>query len=220
MATNKKSFVIYCDMRDVFDQLPNEKAGELIKHIFSYVNDEDPKSDDVLLNVAFAPIKAQLKRDLKKWENQRQQRVDAGRASAKARRKSNNDNERSLTTVNEAERNPTANVNVNDNVNDNVIEYPYRGEGFLNKWKDWKAHRRAFDKFKYTPQSEKAALTKLQKLAKSEARAIAIIDQSIEKSWKGFFPLKQEDEPKTHVMPSPQDVLKVFPGVLKSFSAD
>ena len=107
-----------------------------------------------------------------------------------------------------------------ENENKDDIEYPYTSNVFLNKWKDWKAHRKAFDKFKYTPQSEKAALTKLQKLAKSEARAIAIIDQSIEKGWKGFFPLKQEDEPKTHVMPTPEDVLKVFPGVLKSFSAD
>jgi len=107
-----------------------------------------------------------------------------------------------------------------ENENKDRIEYPYTSKEFLNKWKDWKAHRKAFDKFKYTPQSEKAALTKLKKLAKSEARAIAIIDQSIEKGWKGFFPLKQEDEPKTNVLPSPEDVLKVFPGVLKSFHAE
>jgi len=126
----------------------------------------------------------------------------------------------------QATRDATANAtalpleNEIDNEDRDIVEYPYRGGEFLKKWNDWKAHRRAFDKFKYTPQSERAALTKLQKLAKSEARAIAIIDQSIEKGWKGFFPLKQEDEPKTNVMPTPEDVIKVFPGAFGKFNKE
>jgi len=31
----------------LFDKLPNDKAGELIKHIFSYVNDENPEAIDL-----------------------------------------------------------------------------------------------------------------------------------------------------------------------------
>ena len=78
MATDKKSFILYCDTKDLINQLPDEVAGKLLKHIFAYVNDENPQSDDILLNVAFAPIKAQLKRDLKAYEGKRKERSRSG----------------------------------------------------------------------------------------------------------------------------------------------
>jgi len=40
----KKSFLLYCDQIGLFDQLPDEQAGKLIKLIFAYVNDKDPQS--------------------------------------------------------------------------------------------------------------------------------------------------------------------------------
>ena len=67
MSTEKKSFIAYCDWKETFDALPDEKAGKLIKHIFSYVNDENPSCDDILINAVFAGIKTTLKRDLKKY---------------------------------------------------------------------------------------------------------------------------------------------------------
>ena len=67
MAKDKKSFVLYCDQQGVFNKLPDEIAGKLIKHIFAYVNDENPICDDLLLSIAFEPIKLQLKRDLVKF---------------------------------------------------------------------------------------------------------------------------------------------------------
>jgi hypothetical protein len=69
MAKNKKSFILYCDQQGVFNKLPDEIAGKLIKHIFAYVNDENPPCDDLLLSIAFEPIKTQLKRDLSKYED-------------------------------------------------------------------------------------------------------------------------------------------------------
>jgi hypothetical protein len=68
MAENKKSFILYTDQSGVFNQLPDEIAGKLIKHIFAYVNDENPISDDLIINIAFEPIKQSLKRDLKRYE--------------------------------------------------------------------------------------------------------------------------------------------------------
>ncbi len=137
MAEGKKSFVLYSDQKALFDQLPNDKAGELIKHIFAYVNDENPKTDDLIINISFTPIKQQLKRDLEKWDNQLEQRVNAGKKSAEVRkRKREEERQRALTSVesrsaepNEETRNSTVNdnvnvtVNVNDNVNDNNKYY-------------------------------------------------------------------------------------------------
>ena len=68
MAEDKKGFVLYADQKLIFDDLTNDEAGILIKHIFSYVNDENPELEDRFLAMAFKPIKLQLKRDLVKYE--------------------------------------------------------------------------------------------------------------------------------------------------------
>lgn len=69
MATDKSSFLLYCDIITMVEQLPNEKAGELFKHILNYVNDKNPVTDDLIINISFEPIKQALKRDLKKYES-------------------------------------------------------------------------------------------------------------------------------------------------------
>lgn len=116
----KKSFIAYADWKEMFEELPDEEAGKLVKHIFRYVNDEEPETDSILVRALFTQIRATLKRDLKKWEEQRQQRVDAGKASA-AKRKQNSTtvNDRS-TKHNERARNSTVNVSVSDSVSENV----------------------------------------------------------------------------------------------------
>ena len=114
MAENKKSFVLYSDSQGLVNQLPDDVAGRLLKHIYAYVNDENPISDELLLNVAFEPIKMQLKRDLTKWESQLEQRRNAGLKSAEVRK-------RNAASVNERSISSTDNVNVSVNVNDTVI---------------------------------------------------------------------------------------------------
>jgi hypothetical protein len=79
MAEGKKSFTAYCDWKETFESLPDDKAGQLIKHIFQYVNDENPETDDLLIKAVFAQIKATLKRDLKKWEQKREKNRENAR---------------------------------------------------------------------------------------------------------------------------------------------
>lgn len=81
MAKDKNGFVLYADQKFLFDDLTNEEAGILIKHIFSYVNDESPQLNDRLIDMAFKPIKLQLKRDLVKYEEVKE------RNSANARKR-------------------------------------------------------------------------------------------------------------------------------------
>lgn len=121
MSKDKKSFILYLDQQDLFNKLPDEIAGKLIKHIFSYVNCEDPEANDLLLDVAFSPIKQSLKRDLNKWQTQLKQRSDAGKKSAEKRA---NDKQRKPTTVESRSTNSTdsVNVSVSDSVSVNVRE--------------------------------------------------------------------------------------------------
>ena len=114
----KKSFVLYTDQREVFDELSDEDAGKLIKHIFSYVNDEDPIMEDKLVKVAFLPIKTQLKRDLKIWDEKKSQRSEAGKKGGLAKASNARNDLAKPSNARNGIANLAVNVNVNDNVND------------------------------------------------------------------------------------------------------
>jgi hypothetical protein len=79
MAKEKKSFLIYCDIIHTVEQLTDEQAGNLFKHILRYVNDQDPQSDSVITKIAFEPIRQALKRDLEKYESIRKRNSDNAR---------------------------------------------------------------------------------------------------------------------------------------------
>ncbi len=113
MAECKKSFIAYSDWYGMFKALPDEVAGKLIKHIFSYVNDENPSSDDFVINALFEQVKSTLKRDLKKWEEQQEQRRKAGLKSAEIRKQN-------ATLVNARSISSTVNDSVSVSVSDNV----------------------------------------------------------------------------------------------------
>jgi len=68
MAKDKKAFVAYCDWLESFEELTDEEAGKLAKHLFRYVNDKNPEPPDKLTQMCFIPIKQSLKRDLVKYE--------------------------------------------------------------------------------------------------------------------------------------------------------
>jgi len=68
MAADKNSFTAYCDWGNVFDKLTDEQLGKLTRHIWDYVRDKNPETDDQITELLFIPIRDSLKRDLKKWE--------------------------------------------------------------------------------------------------------------------------------------------------------
>lgn len=127
MAENKKGVILYTDLIYTFEELSDEEAGKLIKHLFRYVNDQNPEPPDKLTKLIFQPIKLQLKRDLEKWETMKGKRSEAGKASAEAKKlaKELEQNSTKSTSVESVEQNSTkstVNVTVNDTVTvtDNV----------------------------------------------------------------------------------------------------
>ena len=123
MADNKKSFILYCDLIHTIEKLPDEKAGQLFKHILKYVNDKNPIiENDLILELVFEPIKLQLKRDLVKFEEVRVKRSEAGKKSAELKAQQNSTNSTSVESVKHRSTNSTDNVNVNVNDNVNVIK--------------------------------------------------------------------------------------------------
>ena len=112
MAENKKSFLLYCDLIHTVQKLNDDQAGKLFKHILEYVNDLNPQTEDILLQVCFEPIKQNLKRDLKKYEKTCKKRSEAGKKGMEKRwgkNKKNNTCYKSITKISE---------NENENEND------------------------------------------------------------------------------------------------------
>lgn len=163
MAEEKKSVILYVDIISTFESMTDKEAGRLIKHFLRYVNDLNPKAPDKITQIAFEPIKQQLKRDLVKWEIIKHDRSSSGilgnlkrwnkdlydrvikeeitikeaEEIAKCRKVSQPD-----TTVSQ----PVANIAVNDNVSvnvngivsDNVIKNTEREEKISLKTKEKK----------------------------------------------------------------------------------
>jgi hypothetical protein len=166
MAKDKKSFVLYCDIIHTIEQLSDEQAGHLFKHVLYYVNDLNPDTDNVITKIAFEPIKQQLKRDLVRYEKIRERnslsarmRWDANaceRMPNDAKNADNdNDNDNDINIVLEQKakkpkrftkppvddvRQYMAELNMND-MSQRFVDY-YESNGWKvgkNPMKDWKA---------------------------------------------------------------------------------
>lgn len=128
MAEGKKKIVVYADWKSSFDALTDEEAGQLIKHFFAYVNDENPTTENRIVNLMFEPIKATLKRDLEKWEGTRTLRIEAGAKGGKQK----------VANAKKSKQ-KVANVAVNDSVSvsvsDNVINIEERKQEFAHTLK-------------------------------------------------------------------------------------
>lgn len=196
MAQGKKSFVAYADWKETFDNLPDELAGKLIKHIFAYVNDENPITDDFVIKAVFPNIRNTLKRDLEKWENQLEQRREAGKRSAEIRRTKGN--ERSISS-NEPTRNSTDNVSDSVSVSvsdsDNVILLGKETKNIFSFSKSLKqlgAEEQLIKDWLAVRKNKKATNTQtsfnsFEKQLKLSGRNInEVLTLCVEKSWSGF----------------------------------
>lgn len=129
MAKDKKSFILYTDLIHTVSKLPNDKAGELFKYILEYVNDNDPQTDDLLLQISFEPIKQQLKRDLNKYETYIEKQKANGK---KGGRPKANVTQKTQAFISKPKKADSVNDNDSVNVNDNVNEINIAFDVFWN----------------------------------------------------------------------------------------
>jgi len=157
MAKDKKSFILYSDQIEHFEDLTDEEAGQLIKHVFRYVNDQNPEAPNRIIQVAFNPVKQQLKRDLKTYECTKDERsksgilgnlkkynldlfelviaekmtLDEAQNIAKTRKASHSEKIVAKLAVNV---NDNVNVNVKDNIEDRKLKFASTLKPFLSKY--------------------------------------------------------------------------------------
>jgi hypothetical protein len=113
MAKDKKSFVAYCDWLESFEELTDEEAGKLAKHLFRYVNDLNPEAPDKITKMCFIPIKQSLKRDLVKYE----ERADRARENGAKGGRPKTQKTQSVISEPKKPDSVSVSVNVNDSVN-------------------------------------------------------------------------------------------------------
>jgi len=181
---DKKSFVLYADLIHTVEKLDDTSAGELFKHVLRYVNDKDPVTDNLLIEVCFEPIKQQLKRDLDRWQTKRSNRAEAGRKGGLAKR-SNAKKSKANVAVND---NVNVNANVNVTVRNKYFNDPELNEAFLEFMK----HRKQI-KSKMTDLAITKMVNRLEK--EDKQNAILMLEQSIENGWKGVFDIKDKKKP-------------------------
>lgn len=126
MAEGKKTFIFYSDWINMVREMDNEDAGELLKHILRYVNDEKPETKNKFVKMAFGHMKPLIKSDLVKWQNIRAKRKEAGAKGGKANAKQNQANAKQVEAVND-------NVNVSTYVD-------YSESDFLINWNQLREH--------------------------------------------------------------------------------
>jgi len=132
MAENKKSFIAYCNWMETFEELPDDKAGQLAKHLFRYVNDLNPQTDDILIKAVFANIKHTLKRDLKKYEQYIDKQKINGAKGGRPKKNPEEPKKPKPFSKNPTKPKKADSVNVSDSVNDNDINNIPVYEDFKN----------------------------------------------------------------------------------------
>ena len=177
MAENKKGFLLYCDLIHTVQKLNDEQAGKLFKHVLDYVNDLNPVTEDLLTQVCFEPIKQSLKRDLKKWEKQHEQRIAAGKKSAQVRKKNS-------TSVNERSVSSTVRGSVSVSVSDKDI---YRSFAHLSM------SLTEFNKLEieYTKQQIDEVIYSIQNFANNKKYKSLYLTA---KNWLKKLPKEEEDK--------------------------
>lgn len=193
MAENKKSFLLYCDLIHTVSKMPDDKAGQLLKHVLEYVNDLNPQTNDLIIQLTFEPIKQQLKRDLLKYKAISEERSEIGKLggikSGEARRTKMKQNEANALKLKQNEQDTDTDTVIDKDINKEKDTTPL---GL--KLSEFLQYRKEIKK-PIVNTSLVAFREKLKKLSKgNEAIAIQILNESMANGWTGIFELKAEQQ--------------------------
>lgn len=128
---DKKSFVVYYDIKETLNELEDVQVGQLFRAMVTFAaTGAEPVFEDKLMRLAWIPVRQALARDAGKYadlvEKRKKAGAKGGKASANARSSKTVENTKDFKQNEANEANQADNVNDNDidndndNVNDNV----------------------------------------------------------------------------------------------------
>ena len=207
MAKDKKSFVAYCDWLESFEELTDEEAGRLAKHLFRYVNDLNPEAPDKITKMCFIPIKQSLKRDLVKYEERAERARENGAKGGRPK------TQKTQSVISEPKKADRDTVTVTDR--DSVKVINKKGGYFSNEklnqcFSLWL--KMCEEKGKNRPTTSiEAIVMKMQ--YKTTEQNITEVEQALENGWLNLYSIKPKTyEKKTEkpVYDAPQSVKKAL----------
>ncbi|MGN0674310.1 MAG: DUF6291 domain-containing protein [Oscillospiraceae bacterium] len=118
----KKSFILYHSYGEIFSELTDEEAGQLIKAIFAHEIDGAAPDMDRLVKMAFLPIKSNLERDRAEYESVCEKRRESGRLGGRPKKQVVSEESKGFSEKAKKPDNDDENETDNDNaiVNDNA----------------------------------------------------------------------------------------------------
>jgi hypothetical protein len=152
MAEGKKSVLLYCDLIHTIEKMDNETAGQFFKHYLRYINDLNPETDNLLVDITFESVKQNLKRDLKKWETRAEKSRENGKKGGRPPKEETQETQQVILKPKKPVKD-TVTVTVTDtvNVNDILLKketkesnliFPFHSENFVYQWQIWKTYKK------------------------------------------------------------------------------
>jgi hypothetical protein len=191
----KKTLILFTELKEVFDTLSNEQAGQLIKAIFEYEQTNILPDLEGLLKIVFIPIRQSIDRNRIKYENV----CDRNKENIGKRwNKNNTKNTSGKIGINKNTKNTDKDKDSDkDKEKDNNKEKDIIGDTPKTplevKFEEFLKFRKA-KKVPVLPESVDALKAKLWKLSnKNEQVAIEILNESIANGYQGIFELKNNN---------------------------
>lgn len=201
----KDSFIIFTESWELVSLLSQQQKGILLEALFRYTADEELPEMDNITMVVFTSMRQKIDYANKRYEEIREKRAAAGRASGEARRtsvKSVEQNEHMLNVFNKTNLTDTDTVTVTDTVSKEKYkekEPPqpkcplFEHEEVVTAWREWVEMRRKTKKPITTERTRQMAINKLMELSKGDAEeAVKVLNQSTDHCWVGLFAVKDE----------------------------
>lgn len=83
---NKESFILFAEHEEIFENLTDKQAGQLIKAIFSYEKNREVPHLDKTVKVAFVPIKQVLDKNREKYRLKCEQNKENGKKGGRPKK--------------------------------------------------------------------------------------------------------------------------------------
>jgi len=155
----------------------NALDKSLDKSILNHLTNQDESTEQSSIQINDSINKQQTNKPI----NNKQQTIDSSLSE-------NSEKHNSLKTQKKEKEKSSAKK-------EKELIYPFSSEEFKTQWQLWKVYRKKKDRFQYIDSSsEQRAMNELKSISSNEQEAISVILQSIDKGWKGFFPLKNKTE--------------------------
>lgn len=192
---NKNSFVLYNDLIHTVSQLPDDTAGKLLKHILSYVNGEEVATNDILINIAFEPIKQSLIRDQEKYKARCDRNKNNGSKGGRPKKEKEEKPTKPSGLKNNQPKAKKADSDSDPDSDSVSDKYNFIKKEFKESFFQWLEYRRKRNDSPESDKEEKKIYDRLiERSGNNPEIAKQIIEISIKNKYSGFYEIGEFTE--------------------------